>query len=308
MALDELTATIETIKQRIKDHRSSLAANETRTRQVLIDPLLKALGWDVTDPDSVALEYKVGGGFADYALLADGKPVTVIEAKKLNESLESHMMQLLNYAVSEGIKYMILTDGDKWRMYDVFKQVPNHDKLVMHMTISTDQIYENALNSLTIWSDKLVAQGDALDLIQPVVGSERSSPSTTSDPSHHTPEEGWKSITDYFPDDAKPSAAKFGGSETEVASWRQLAVEFATWMVDEGKLTPEDCPVQTPKSGPRYYINTQPIHSDDKPFERPTALPDGMWLDAFHVDEWWIRNTRILAQRFDVDLSVKIER
>ncbi len=306
MALDELTATIETIKQRIKDHRTSLAANETRTRQVLIDPLLAALGWDVTDPDTVALEYKIGGGFADYALLADGKPVTVIEAKKLNESLESHMMQLLNYAVSEGVKYMILTDGDKWRMYDVFKQVPNHDKLVMQMTISTDQTYENALNSLMIWNDKLIAQGDAVDSIQPVVGSDRTSPSPTSEPLQPTPEEEWQSITDKFPDDARPFAVKFGGSETEVASWKELAVEFATWMVNEGKITPEECPVQTATNSNRYYINTQPIHSDDSPFERPTSLPSGMWLDAFHVDPWWIRNTRILAQRFREDLSVKI--
>ena len=41
MALDDLAATIETIKERIVGHRTSLAANETRTRQVLIDPLLK---------------------------------------------------------------------------------------------------------------------------------------------------------------------------------------------------------------------------------------------------------------------------
>ena len=308
MALDELTATIETIKQRIKDHRSSLAVNEIRTRQVLIDPLLKALGWDVTDPDSVALEYKVGGGFADYALLADGKPVTVIEAKKLNESLESHMMQLLNYAVSEGIKYMILTDGDKWLMYDVFKQVPNHDKLVMHMTISAGQAYENVLKSLMIWNENLISQVDVTDPNQPMIDAVRNRPSPPSESAQPTPEDGWQEITGIFPDDSRPFAARFGGSEIEIASWRQLAVEFATWMVNEGKITPEDCPVQTATSSPRYYINTQPIHSDEKPFEKPNSLPGGMWLDTYHVGGWQIGNTRILAQRFDVDLSVKIEK
>ena len=87
MALDELAATIETIKSRINEHGISLAANETRTRQVLIDPLLDALGWDVSDPDQVELEYDVRGKRADYALKSNGRVVGVIEAKSLRSPL-----------------------------------------------------------------------------------------------------------------------------------------------------------------------------------------------------------------------------
>ena len=47
MALDDLKETIETLRERIQAHRPYLEGNETRTRQVLIDPVLHTLGWDV---------------------------------------------------------------------------------------------------------------------------------------------------------------------------------------------------------------------------------------------------------------------
>ena len=45
--LRDLIATIETLKERIKEHRSYLGqvAPEARTRVSLIDPMLQALEW-----------------------------------------------------------------------------------------------------------------------------------------------------------------------------------------------------------------------------------------------------------------------
>ena len=48
--LDELVDVIETLKSRINEHRSVLQGNEAQTRLSLIDPLLRALGWDTADP------------------------------------------------------------------------------------------------------------------------------------------------------------------------------------------------------------------------------------------------------------------
>ncbi len=84
MVLDELVDRIEALKTRIASHGNELRENETRTRMALIDPLLHALGWDVSDPGMVKPEYKIGNGWADYALLRpDGKPAAAVEAKKL---------------------------------------------------------------------------------------------------------------------------------------------------------------------------------------------------------------------------------
>ena len=61
MPLDDLVQVIETVQKRIRDHGDSLRQNEIRTRVVLIDPLLTALGWDVADPGLVTAEYDVSG-------------------------------------------------------------------------------------------------------------------------------------------------------------------------------------------------------------------------------------------------------
>ena len=123
MALDDLQGVIEKLQNMIETRRDYLSRHETRTRQVLIDPLLRELGWDVSDPEAVQLEYRVGQQWADYALMSDNQPVAVIEAKRLGRGLEDdEIMQVLNYANRDGIDYMIVTDGDHWEMYEVFKR------------------------------------------------------------------------------------------------------------------------------------------------------------------------------------------
>ena len=66
MSMDKLTSCIEELKSRIKTHRSILSENESRTRVALTDPLLRALGWDVSNPKLVTPKYSVGKGWVDY--------------------------------------------------------------------------------------------------------------------------------------------------------------------------------------------------------------------------------------------------
>ena len=100
--LDDLVAVIEIVKARIVQHKADLQANETRTRTALIDPLLRALGWDVSDPSLVTPEYALQGKWVDYALIGDGGPAVLVEAKKLGEC--SSQTQMVNGAgLSEGI-------------------------------------------------------------------------------------------------------------------------------------------------------------------------------------------------------------
>ena len=51
MGLDDLVARIELLQARIRSHKAALRENETRTRMALIDPLMHALGWDVSELD-----------------------------------------------------------------------------------------------------------------------------------------------------------------------------------------------------------------------------------------------------------------
>ena len=154
--LDEQIETIDLLKKRIREDGHALRANETRTRAVLIDPVLQMLDWDVSDPKAVTLEYEVGGGRADYALLGpDVKPVAVIEAKKLNETLESHQMQMLNYANIEGIPFAGLTNGDIWQIYSVFERSALSEQLKLNISIANDPSHECVLKLLWLWRPNL---------------------------------------------------------------------------------------------------------------------------------------------------------
>ena len=138
--LDALMHVIETLKERIEHDGGTIGSKEIRTRTALVDPLLNALGWDTTDPAMVIPEYAASGGVADYALLKvmpdENTPVIAfIEAKRLNEPLESHRAQMLNYANMSGVKYAGLTNGDRWELYEVFKEAPLHERRIVDVSL-----------------------------------------------------------------------------------------------------------------------------------------------------------------------------
>src|SRR3990172_9558212 len=98
---------IENLRAQIERHRRS-GLKEYPTRTIFIDPLLEALGWDVRDPDEVELEYPtVDGKSVDYALKINRKPVLLLEAKQLDDSLDDvkAITQIVGYAANNGIEW-----------------------------------------------------------------------------------------------------------------------------------------------------------------------------------------------------------
>ncbi len=184
--LDDLVNVIETIRQRIREHRTDLAANETRTRMALVDPLLTALGWDTSDPALVTPEYPVSSGKADYGLLNLGPtPSAFIEAKRLDASLEDHREQMTRYSNIAGVKYAGLTNGDRWELYDVFTPASLDQRRIMNVSILANPAHESALNMLLLWRPNLQS-GTLVWPKEPVFGLETSRMTheavTTSEP------------------------------------------------------------------------------------------------------------------------------
>jgi predicted type IV restriction endonuclease len=55
---------------------------EIAVRYALIDPILRALDWDLSNPEYVRLEWTQARGLRpDYTFLKDGNPVLYVEAK-----------------------------------------------------------------------------------------------------------------------------------------------------------------------------------------------------------------------------------
>ena len=59
MLLDSLYQTVEKLQERIQSHQDKLSQSEALTRNTLVDPLLRALGWDTEDPMQVMPEFKL---------------------------------------------------------------------------------------------------------------------------------------------------------------------------------------------------------------------------------------------------------
>ncbi len=100
-----------------KKDRRLLSFDEAATKQAVILRILKALGWEPFNIDEVHPEYSVSSKRVDYALIHNGRKKVFIEVKRVNEDLEKHQEQLLNYSFQEGVKLAILTNGISWWFY-----------------------------------------------------------------------------------------------------------------------------------------------------------------------------------------------
>ena len=292
MPLDDLVNVIETIQQRIRDHGDSLRQNEIRTRVALIDPMLTALGWDVADPAVVTAEYAVGNGRADYALLDEmSNSVAFIEAKHLSEPLErpQHEEQVFTYALRQQVRHSGLTDGNRWVLDDVSDFSGERRKL--DITIANMPAYQCALKFLLLWRPNLVS-GQPVAASEPIPGhqietpyvSERAQEIETSNfqasPTTETQDSEWVSLQDFQYETGKsgPLSIRFGnGEERELhRKWINLCVETAEFLIREGKLTRDMCPV--PAGPTRYIVHSEPKHSDGKEFESHKILTNGTYF------------------------------
>ncbi|WP_376791034.1 hypothetical protein [Thermoflexus sp.] len=66
--MDQLLKTLQQLHERMDQYGERLRQNEMLTRYTLIDPLLRALGWNTEDPDQVIPEYTTEVGRPDYVL------------------------------------------------------------------------------------------------------------------------------------------------------------------------------------------------------------------------------------------------
>ena len=315
MALDDLKETIETLRERIQAHRPYLEGNETRTRQVLIDPVLHTLGWDVGDPNSVELEYRIGRDWADYVLMGGGRPIAVIEAKALGKPLDDkETMQALNYANTAGIPYMTLTNGDHWRMLEVFKQAPIKDRILMNFQLTQDESYACALQALGLWRPNL-ASGKPQEVATPVMVEKLTrveSASTISEPSSEQEAVESSNNGDWMPltslevrAGAKPPKyIKFSDLQPiSLNYWNDLLVNVAEYLFEIGKLSAEMLPIRTNNSSLGLSHN-EPVDLEGKRIRFKRKISNGLWLSTDrHRSEFMHKNACLLLKRCDIDPS-----
>ena len=299
--LDELVGCIDELKDRISKYRNSLKENETRTRTQLIDPLLRVLGWDVSDPQYVIPEFKVSDGWADYALLRDnGKPTAMLEAKKLDEPLKpAHRAQMLKYAIELGIPYTGLTDGNHWELYNVFEPVPMEEKQILNVSILDSHSHESSLKLLLLWRQNL-GTGNPVTANEPVIANTQKG--GLIPPIINPPPSNWKALSDYEPPAGTPAPKAirlWDDSEREVDHWYEILTIVAEKLYDDMALRLEHLPIQWAKK--TFSIHSKPVHPTGKKFENYKEIGDSGLFVNVNLNSGQVRgNTRRLLDKYNI--------
>jgi len=137
----DLTKTLRDVRSRIARAASS-RLNEENTKATLIEPVLRALGWDTEDVEEVVREYRLKSRDkpVDYGLLVLRTPRLFVEAKALGENLDDRRWtnQIMGYAGVAGVQWIVLTDGNEYRIYNTHAPVSVEEKLFRTVRVTDD--------------------------------------------------------------------------------------------------------------------------------------------------------------------------
>jgi hypothetical protein len=133
------------VKQRIKAGQAKFVRrlqdaklsdlNEADTSAIVGLILQTLLGYDPLD--DLTQQYRVRGLLADYGVRIDGQLQAFVEVKSARTVLnERHLRQVEQYATSEGIDWLILTNGSRWQVYHVTFTKPITRDLVIDVDLT----------------------------------------------------------------------------------------------------------------------------------------------------------------------------
>ena len=254
--MQELLETIQRVRERIKQHRADLQRNEALTRYALIDPILRALGWDTEDPEQVKPEFPTETGTPDYALIWEGRPQIMVEAKPLGKNLEEARRKGFEYCWRNKHRYYVVTDGNAWEVWDL-KEIGGEQLVVLQLL--EDNPGEVARKLLAIWRP-------AVDKIKPA------SPPVVQPSSYGITLRILKNKTKYG--DKPPSTLIFSDRSIKVKSWRHLLIAIAEQVVPH--IPADKLPVRLES---RFLLNFKPVHSNNQPFKSPYQV-GRLWLET----------------------------
>ena len=281
MPLESLLELVQKLRKRIDTHGEALKQSEALTRYALIDPLLRELGWDTTDPTQVVPEYRVPNNqLADYVLLSNNSPVIVVESKKLNEPLRGGkaLDQGILYCAHTGSGHFLLTDGRLWEIYESSSTSPK-----ISFDLKGQPPAEACLQALALL--RPAAEGGRIAAGQaPIIEVTHDRPEKKRPPTVTPPvadEHEWEPLTEVTAVEGQnPIGMLFpDGRPVQVKNWPATLEEVVRWLINGRMLGSSHCPIigTNPKAF-RYMVHTQPIHSNGARFRLPLEV-NGFWVE-----------------------------
>ena len=307
MLLEPLVSVLAEVKERLQRHNQELRQSEALTRSALIDPVLRALGWNTEDPDLARPEYRVRqvrNERVNYALLSPGGVAAAfIEAKSLGQSLEQDrdIDQLLRYAFADGIPYGVLTNGNNWHVYDLKMPggVAMRERRTLETSIADAEPHECALRLLYLWRPNLASGQPAPANVPPrPVAAPVVTPTPT--PAGNIPASAsWTPVSrvNPAPRSASAQAIRFPDGEVrQVENWPKTLAELADWLVINGYLSSRQCPISS-----LGFINSEPRDVRGSLFRHYEQVSGGIYVNVNLTANTLAKYMRDLLNHFNIN-------
>jgi predicted type IV restriction endonuclease len=141
----------------VKQFQPILAAAKARdvgesdTVTIVKDMLGGVFGYDKYS--EVTSEFSIRGTYCDLAIKMDGVVKTLIEVKAIGLELKGHhAKQAVDYAANQGVDWVVLTNGIKWRVYHLIFAKPIDQELVVDIDFcALNSRVQSDLDSLFLW-------------------------------------------------------------------------------------------------------------------------------------------------------------
>lgn len=138
----QIEESIKEARRVLEAHHEYLKGNETRTRALVIDDVLTALGWNIKDPTRVWLEERSNGNWMDYVLRSSPEEsLAVVEAKPVDSGARDvDRRQASGYATEIGAPYTVLTNGGRWEAWEMVPRTPRKNSTFVEVHLATGDI------------------------------------------------------------------------------------------------------------------------------------------------------------------------
>jgi len=120
----------------ILENAKARDVSEADTVTIVTDVLGAIFGFDKYS--EITGEYAIRGTYCDLAIRMDNVVTRLIEVKAIGSDLkEGHLRQAIQYGASEGIEWVILTNGICWQVHHILFQKPITTDLVFEVDLLT---------------------------------------------------------------------------------------------------------------------------------------------------------------------------
>lgn len=110
--------------------------NESDTVIIVTDMLQEVFGYDKYS--EITSEHAIRGTYCDLATKLEGKVQLLIEVKPIGIELkDAYVKQAVDYAANKGVDWVLLTNGQLWRVYKVTFGKPIDQELVFEFDFLT---------------------------------------------------------------------------------------------------------------------------------------------------------------------------